>query len=156
MAKTIQIFLKQDVKQLGKAHALVNVKAGYARNYLIPNELAIIVTPSILKQVNRIFKSEQRKLFEVEQSIKNLLTLLQNINKITLKKRIGKHSSIFGTVTDREVALALSDLIEYKIDKKLVELPDVKTTGCYAVKIKLSSNTTARINILILPTTIVS
>ena len=123
---------------------------------MIPKKLAVAVTPSIMKQVERFLEIERQKQIEIEKSVKTTEMLLQTIKKITVKKKIGKDNAIFGTITDRVVSQILSDLINQKIDKKLIEIPDIKTTGCYEVMIKLSSSICVNLDMHILPVTVVN
>ena len=153
---TVQILLKENISQLGKAGNLESVKAGYARNYLIPKKLAVPVTAGIIKQANRLIEFEHKKQAEIERLAIETKQLFQQIGKITLKKKIGKQSAIFGTVTDREVSQLLSNILGKAIDKKHIQLPEIKGTGLYSIQIKLYPGLIAEAELHLLPTTILN
>nr|YP_010336609.1 ribosomal protein L9 [Rhodospora sordida]UNJ15015.1 ribosomal protein L9 [Rhodospora sordida] len=157
MSKTnITVLLKANIKRLGKNGALVKVKPGYARNYLVPKNLAIFATLGVIKQATRILESEQKKEVLAEKSIQDIKMFLEQVHKITFKKKIGKHSSIFGTVTEKEIATLLSQIIGRIIDKKQVEVSEIKTTGKYIVKIKLNYHMVVNLELYVLPTIVLN
>nr|YP_010336413.1 ribosomal protein L9 [Goniotrichopsis reniformis]UNJ14819.1 ribosomal protein L9 [Goniotrichopsis reniformis] len=152
--KNIPILLKSDVSNLGRSGSLIQVKPGYARNYLIPKDIAVFATPRIMKEAQLIFEAEEQKRIFAEQVIKDTCSLLEKVQGITIKKKIGKNDAIFGTVTAQEVANSLSKLSLVEIDKKQIEIPEIKTIGKYPIQIKFNYNLNSCIDLYVLPTAI--
>nr|YP_010338552.1 ribosomal protein L9 [Rhodaphanes brevistipitata]UNJ18502.1 ribosomal protein L9 [Rhodaphanes brevistipitata] len=154
--KTVQVLLKTDIQNVGKVGNLIHVTAGYARNYLIPQNLATFITPGIQKQAEKIAEREKQKEIVAHNQAKEVKSRLEEIKKVTLKKKIGKENAIFGTITDREIASVLLQKIGQDINKKQIEIPDIKTTGKYSIEIKLNANISAILDLYILPIVILN
>ncbi len=151
MAKRVQLVLNQDVSKLGISGDLVEVAPGYARNYLIPQKLAIRATPGILKQVERRREKERQRQLELKQQAQELKTTLENIGGFTIAKQVGEEDAIFGTVTDREVAALIQQAINQEVDRRGITLPDISQTGTYKAEIKLHPEVTAVVEIQVVP-----
>ena len=98
--KTIQVLLRQDVAKLGKNGSIEKVSKGYARNYLLPNKIAVKATSTIIKnaETQALINAEKLKK-EIEQAqLKK--AFVDSIKKITIKKKVGKDNYIFGSVSD--------------------------------------------------------
>lgn len=147
MAKRVQLVLNQDVSKLGISGDLVEVAPGYARNYLIPQKLAIRATPGILKQVERRREQERQRQLELKQQAQELKATLESIGGFTIAKQVGEENAIFGTVTDREVAALIQQAINQEVDRRGITLPDISKTGTYKAEIKLHSEVTAVVEI---------
>lgn len=151
MAKRVQLVLNQDVSKLGISGDLVEVAPGYARNYLIPQKLAIRATPGILKQVERRREKERQRQLELKQQAQELKATLENIGGFTIAKQVGEENAIFGTVTDREVAALIQQAINQEVDRRGITLPDISKTGTYKAEIKLHPEVTAVVEIQVVP-----
>lgn len=151
MAKRVQLVLNQDVSKLGISGDLVEVAPGYARNYLIPQKLAIRATPGILKQVERRREKERQRQLELKQQAQELKATLENIGSLTIAKQVGEENAIFGTVTDREVATLIQQAINQEVDRRGITLPDISKTGTYKAEIKLYPEVTAVVEIQVVP-----
>ncbi len=150
--RNVQVLLRSDVFPLGKAGEIVDVKPGYARNYLFPRQLASRVTAGVLKEQK--MREEQvlaRKAAERQQAI-SYKTALETIGRFTITKTVGENDALFGTVTTEniaEVVLASSGL---DIDRRNVILEDdIKTVGTYSVQVRLHPEVTATLNIVVVP-----
>ncbi len=151
MAKRIQLLLNQDVQKLGKAGEVVEVAPGYARNYLIPQNLAVKTTPGILKAVEYRKQKELDRLATLKQEAESRKTALQTIGRFTIKKQVGEGDAIFGTVTDREVAEAIQAATGQEIDRRGITLPEINKTGFFKAQVKLHADVTADIEIQVAP-----
>lgn len=151
MAKRVQLVLNQDVSKLGKLGDLVEVAPGYARNYLIPQKLAVNATAGILKQVERRREQERQRQLELKQQAQELKTALEKIGSFTITKQVGEENAIFGTVTDREVAALVQQAINQEVDRRGITLPDISQTGTYQAQIKLYPEVTAVVDIQVVP-----
>lgn len=147
MAKRVQLVLNQDVSKLGRSGDLVEVAPGYARNYLIPQKMAVHATPGILKQVERRREQERQRQLELKQQAQELKTTLENVGQLTIAKQVGEEDAIFGTVTDREVAALVQQAINQEVDRRGITLPDISKTGTYKAQIKLHPEVTAVVDI---------
>lgn len=147
MAKRIQLVLNQDVYKLGKTGDLVEVAPGYARNYLLPQGFAIPVTPGVLKQVERRREEERKRLLELKKEAEVQKATLENMGKLTLAKQVGEGDAIFGTVTDREVAELIQAKTNLELDRRGINVPEVRKTGEYTVSIKLHPEVSANVTI---------
>ncbi len=151
MSKRVSILLNKDVVKLGKRGDLVDVAPGYARNYLIPQGFAVVATSGVLRQVEqRREKERQRLLAELEEA-KSRKVALQTINNFIVRKQVGENEAIFGTVTTQEVADIIKQNSGLDIDRKVITLPEIKTTGTFVAHIKLHSEVTADVNIQVMP-----
>ena len=151
MAKRIPVVLNKSVSKLGKNGDLVEVAPGYARNYLIPQGLAAIATPGILRQVEQRKEKERQRLLAEKQEAESRKTALQTIGRFTIRKQVGEKEAIFGTVTTQEVADAIQQMTGLEVDRRGITLPEISKTGFYQAQVKLHPEVTAAIEIQVAP-----
>lgn len=151
MAKRVQLVLNQDVSKLGKTGDLVEVAPGYARNYLVPQGMAVRATAGLLKQVERRREKERLRMLEEKEQAQTRKTALESVGSFTIRKQVGEGDAIFGTVTDPEVVAAILEATNQEIDRRGITLPDIHKTGVYKAEIKLHPEVTAVVNIEVLP-----
>lgn len=151
MAKRVQLVLNQDIKKLGRAGDLVEVAPGYARNYLLPQGLAVRTTPGILRQVERRREAERQRLIEEKQQAQARKTALETVGRFTIAKQVGEGDAIFGTVTDREVADVIQATTNQEVDRRGITLPDISKIGFYKAQIKLHPEVSAEVEIQVIP-----
>jgi large subunit ribosomal protein L9 len=142
----MKVILKEDVKNVGKMGQIVDVADGYARNYLVPRELAVEAN---IKNI-RSLEHEKRIIQEKAKKIKNSAQdLAHKISTITLmiKAKVGEEGKLFGSVTTMDIAeLLKNEGIE--IDKKKISLDEpIKRLGSYSVNVKLHSEISTQVNI---------
>jgi large subunit ribosomal protein L9 len=142
----MKIILKENIENLGKKGDIVNVAAGYGRNYLVPKKMALEITPTNTKMI----EIEQRSLKKgLEKEMKTYQTLIEQLNEValTFERRAGDKDSIFGSVSTADIKDALSNL-NFDIEKKKILLPDpIKKLGNYKVPIKIFHDQTAEISL---------
>ncbi len=131
----MEVILIQDVDNLGAAHEKVNVKNGYARNFLIPGRLAVEASPSNLKQmeerVKQLHKKEEKLMAEINKVIEVL-----KASPLKIGAKTGTSGKIFGSVTSVQLARAIRDQKGYEIDRRRIHIiDDVKELGTYKAKI---------------------
>ncbi len=142
----MQIILLEDVPKLGDMGAVVDVKPGYACNYLIPQGMALLASTgnvSQLRHQQRMIESRKQRLrVEAEQ----VLTKVDNIS-VTVTKKVGENDRLFGSVTNRDIA-ALVKAAGHEVDSKkiLIDGP-LKELGIYKVRIKLHADLIATVNV---------
>ena len=127
----MQVILIQDVDNLGGANELVNVKSGYARNFLIPGKLAVEANPSNLKQMEEKSKQLHKKEAKLLAEVNSVIEVLK-ASPLKIGAKTGTSGKIFGTVTALQITRAIRDQKGYEIDRKRIRIPDeVKELGTY-------------------------
>ena len=143
----MEVILKQDIHSLGYANDIVQVKAGYARNYLIPKGLAITATETSKKVLAENLK---QKSYKEEQIIKEAQTLAKALEGITVNigAKAAETGKIFGSVNNIQIAEAIQEQFNYTIDRKKIALDGemVKELGTYTATIKLHKEVQVVIN----------
>lgn len=152
MAKRVQLVLNRDVSKLGKAGDLVEVAPGYARNYLLPQGIAVRTTPGILKQVERRRELERQRLAELKQQATTQKAALEKLTALSVAKQVGEKDSIFGTVTTQEVAELIQQATGQEIDRRGITLPEIHKLGTYRAEIKLHPDVSASVEIQVVST----
>jgi large subunit ribosomal protein L9 len=142
----MKVLLIQDVRKIGKKGELLEVKEGYARNFLIPNGLAVEASGGAVKQVEEGKKAQERhKQKEVEESQALAGKLKELI--LTIKHKAGEEGRLFGSITSTEIAEALKKR-GIDIDKKRIVLDEpIRLVGVYTVKLKLHTEVTAQLTV---------
>lgn len=142
----MKVILRKDIEQLGKVGQVVDVKDGYAINYLIPRGFAYVAVKGNVKAID-----EEKKVLEKRnlQELKNAQQLAAELEKIsvTIPVQVGEEDKIFGTVTSQMIADALLEK-GHEIDKRKIELEEtIKTLGIYTANIKLHQSVSAKIKV---------
>jgi len=134
----MEVILKQDVEKLGYADEIVKVKDGYARNYLLPQGLAILATVPNRKMLAETIK---QRSYKAEKIRKEAEFLAGKINGLVLKiaQKASEKGTIFGSVNTIAVAQALKDQHDIDIDRKKIILPadHIKALGTYSAQINI-------------------
>lgn len=136
----MQVILKKDVQNLGETGAVINVKDGYARNFLLPQQLAEVATEGALRnrEQNSIrIKAKQEKLHQLalEHAQK-----LEKIGKLELSAKAGESGKLFGTITTKKLAEELLASTGVEVDRKNISLnTPINKVGEYTMLIKLTS-----------------
>jgi len=142
----VKIILLQDYENLGKAYDEVEVKDGYARNFLIPKGIAIKSTKQNLKIIENRLNMQKFKEEKKLRQAKQLAEKLQKIS-LTIPVQVGEEDKVFGSVTSHEIAESLKEK-GFDIDKKNILLEEpIKALGIYDIPIKLHSEVTATIKL---------
>ena len=151
MAKRVKLVLRQDIYKLGKNGDLVEVAPGYARNYLLPQGMAIPVTPGVLKQVERRREEERQRKIEERKQAESTKTALATIGLLRVAKPVGEDDAIFGTVTNRELADVLKEFAGVEVDRADIDVPEISKLGKYEATLKLHAEVTATVNFEVVP-----
>lgn len=144
----MQIILQEDVEKLGHRGDVVTVKPGYARNFLLPNKMAIEATHGNMKALERIRAALSKKTATEMDAAKQQAELL---NAVALKfaRKTGENDQMFGSVTNADVAEALAGH-GFKVDKRQVQLAEaIKTLGEYPVTVKVFRDVTATVKVTV-------
>ncbi|GAA0291055.1 large subunit ribosomal protein L9 [Gracilibacillus halotolerans] len=143
----MKVIFTQDVKGKGKKGEVKNVSDGYARNYLLKNNLAIEATPGNLKGLEAQKKKEQQLEQAEEDKATQLKTTLENI-EVKLKAKAGEGGRLFGSITSKQIADQLKKAHDIKLDKRKIELEQpIRSLGYTNVPVKLHPNVTGTIRV---------
>ena len=143
----MEVILKQDVANLGYANEKVNVKPGYARNYLIPQGMAIPATPANIKVHAESLKQKAFKEDKIRKEAEELSKALSNIT-VKIGAKAAESGRIFGSVNAIQIAQALKDQFNFDIDRKkiIVDHEHIKELGTYKAKVNLHKEVGTEIN----------
>lgn len=145
----MKVILLEDVKGVGKKDDIINANDGYAKNFLFPKRLAVAADTNNLNKVGNIKKLEEEKR---QQQYEEALELAKKIeaNDLNLSMKLGSNGKLFGAVTSKELATALKDKFDIKIDKKKIVLADpIKHLGTQEVGVKIHPKVTAKLKVII-------
>ncbi len=132
----MKVILQTDIEKLGKLGDVVDVKPGYARNYLIPKNLALEATPSNLKLFEQKKKKLQEKLDAIRFKYQEMARRLEELS-LVIKVRVGEGDKLYGSVTSSNIAEELEKQ-GFNIDRKKIELErPIRSLGEYSIPIKL-------------------
>lgn len=132
----MQVILKEDVINLGYKDDVVTVKDGYGRNFLIPTRKAIIASPSAKKVLAENLKQRAHKLAKIKENAQELAAKLEGVS-LTIGAKTSSTGTIFGSVTNIQVAEALAK-VGFEVERKSIYIKDaVKEVGNYKATLKL-------------------
>ena len=140
----MKLILKDDIANLGYKDDVVEVKSGYGRNYLIPQQKAVIATPSALKMLAENQKQRAHKLAKIKADAEAAAAALEGVT-LTIGAKTSSTGTIFGSVNSIQIAEALEKL-GHTVDRKLIYLKDaVKEVGSYKATIKFHKEVSVEI-----------
>lgn len=142
----MKIILRQDHEQLGKLGDIVEVKPGYARNYLIPRKIGYAATPGNLQALEEDKKQHLLRQEKDLHQAEKMVTELEKLS-ITLKVKVGEDEKLFGSVTSQMISEALQEK-GISLDKRSIEIEEpIKALGIYTVNVKLHPNVTGKVKV---------
>lgn len=145
----MKVILLQDVKGSGKAGTVVNVSDGYARNLLIPKGMAKEATPANIRELERINAANAARKAENLESAQEIAKRIESLN-VKIESKGGEGGKLFGSVTNKDISDALKKQHDIEVDrKKFVLDAPIKQTGEHMVEIKLFTDVTARLKVIV-------
>ena len=146
MSSQMQLVLAEDVPHLGHMGDVVTVKAGYARNYLLPRKLAVVATPRNVKQLEHqkrvIAKRAEKRLQDAQAQAERLEGI-----SITIARRVTEEEKLYGSVTPRDIEQALHEE-GLEVDYRKIEVPQaIKNLGVFNVKVHLAPEVKVEIKV---------
>lgn len=145
----MKVILRDDITTLGKAGEAVNVRDGYARNFLVPRHLAYVATPGALKKIEHEMRQRARVIDRERMSAEEYAKRLEPVI-VTVPMRVGDESRLYGSVT----AQMLSDNLErqgFDIDRRMIHMEEpIRTLGSHEVSVRLKHGVTGkfRVNVI--------
>ncbi|MCW3787598.1 50S ribosomal protein L9 [Plebeiibacterium sediminum] len=142
----MEVILKDDVANLGHANDIVKVKAGYGRNYLIPQGLAVLATPSAIKVHEENLRQRAHKLEKIKNDALELAQKMEGIS-LTIGAKTSTTGKIFGSVNTIQIAEAL-EKAGYTVERKNISIKEdqVKEIGKYVATVKLHREVKVEVN----------
>jgi large subunit ribosomal protein L9 len=146
----MKVILTDDVKGLGQRGDVVNVAAGYARNFLLPKEFAYLATPGNIKRLDQEKKRYDARMAKERDAALVVAKAIEG-TRLVLKKKAGEHDTLYGTVTSTELAEALKAR-GITVDKRRIELEEpIKRLGEHTVHVKLFKDVTVGVTVEVRP-----
>ena len=145
----MRIILLKDFETLGEAGSQLEVKPGYARNFLIPTGVALKATKQNMKKFEEIAKQKKNKLVRALKSSQELADKLKTLS-LTIPVKVGEDDKIFGSVTSQMIAEQLQEK-GYEIDKRQIQLEEpIKALGIYDIPVRLHSEITTSVKLWVI------
>jgi large subunit ribosomal protein L9 len=146
----MKVILQQEVKKLGRKGEIIEVAEGYARNYLLPHKLALPATSDTVNIIKQQKAAEERRTQRQQDEAKLLAAELAKV-KVTIPVKTGEGGRMFGSVTAKDIADALTAQHKIDIDKRKIELKDAfKAIGTYTVTVKVHPEVTTQIEVQVI------
>ncbi len=146
----MEIILLTDVEKLGLKGEVVDVKRGYARNYLLPRRLAEVATPRRVAEVQRLETERARhEARTAEQAAEVADTLSKTVLRFEVKS--GPTGSLFGSVTPTDIAEELWRTRKVRVDRRKIDLDVIKRIGRYTIPVHVFEGVTAEVKTLVVP-----
>jgi len=144
-----QAILLKDVEDLGVAGDAVDVSPGYLRNYLVPRKLAQPATDASLQEAKRRREAAERAAQEAADRAEETAALLAK-TVLTIQHRAGEDGKLYGSVTNAEIAEAISEARGLRVDRKKIRLEEpIREVGTYMIEIEVSGGATARVKTIV-------
>jgi large subunit ribosomal protein L9 len=144
-----QAILLQDVDTLGERGAVVDVAAGYLRNYLLPRKLAEPATAGSIKVAQRRREDAEKALREAEERARESASVLGR-TVLTISQQAGDDGRLFGSVTTQDIADAIRDARGIKVDRRKIHLDDpIRNIGTYMVVVEITEEVTAAVKTMV-------
>lgn len=141
----MKVLLLQDVEKLGAEGEIVTIRDGYGRNFLIPQGLARLATPGVVKAWQEERRQAARKLMQAKADAERLAAELEGM-EVVIKAKVGAENRIFGSVTGQQIALELATR-GFQIDRRRIDLEDIRMLGVYTAHIKLHTEVHATLKV---------
>jgi len=146
----MEIILKKDVQNLGEAGDMLQVKDGYARNYLFPNNLAELATKGAVKNREQNLARIKAKQEKMHNEALELAKRIEELGKLEFSAKAGESGKLFGTITTKKLAEELFEKLGTEIDKKELTLnAPINKVGEYELTIKLTSKVKTQLAVVV-------
>ena len=145
----MKVILLENVKSLGKKGEIVNVNDGYARNFILPKKLGVEATGKNLNDLKLQKNNEKKVAQENLDAAKELAAELSAV-KVELAIKVGEGGRTFGSVSSKEIVVAVKDQMQLDIDKKKIQLKEsIKSLGTHIVTVKLHPEVSAELKVVV-------
>jgi large subunit ribosomal protein L9 len=144
----MKVLLIKDVYKLGRAGEVKKVAAGYGRNFLLPQGLAMLATAGALKQAEKIGSKAQVRRTELNSELKDLA---EHINGVTLTfaAKAGETGKLYGSITTSDVAVAIQEKTRYEVKKQQIDMQPIRNLGEFTAHVRLTMDLVPEIKIIV-------
>jgi len=143
----MEVILKEHVDNLGRRGDVVKVTAGYARNYLLPRKLALVVNEGNRRQVEKERRLAEARELEETQAAESFAGRLTEV-EVVLARKVGENDVLYGSVTASDIVHALAAQHQIEVDRRKIQLPEpIKELGAFTVAAKIHREVTAQITV---------
>jgi large subunit ribosomal protein L9 len=147
----MQAILLKDVESLGERGTVIDVSAGYLRNYLIPRKLAEPATAGAIEAAARRREAAERALHDAEERAQENANVLGR-TVLTIPQQAGDDGRLFGSVTTQDIVDAIRDARGIRVDRRKVHLEEpIRHTGTYMVVVEVADGVTAAVKTMVVP-----
>ena len=145
----MKVILLENVKSLGKKGEIVNVNDGYARNFILPKKLGVEATGKNLNDL-KLQKNNEKKVAQENLDAAKELAAELSAGKVELAIKVGEGGRTFGSVSSKEIAVAVKDQMQLDIDNKKIQLKEsIKSLGTHIVTVKLHPEVSAELKVVV-------
>ena len=145
----MKVILLENVKSLGKKGEIVYVNDGYARNFILPKKLGVEATGKNLNDL-KLQKNNEKKVAQENLDAAKELAAELSAGKVELAIKVGEGGRTFGSVSSKEIAVAVKDQMQLDIDKKKIQLKEsIKSLGTHIVTVKLHPEVSAELKVVV-------
>lgn len=146
----MEVILREDIDKVGARGSVVKVAGGYARNYLLPQRLAVLATEANKKIVEQERDAYLRREAKAKSESEDLGHMLDKVT-VTIRQRVGENNQLFGSVTAKDISDALAAQ-NYHIERRKVQLEEpIRTLGEHEVTLRLHREVTTQIKVIVEP-----
>ena len=147
----MKVILLENLRNVGSIGDIIDVKRGYAKNFLISKKKALFASKENISEVEKIKKDLSKKDLEKKKDAKSIQDKIQN-KEFIIKKLCNETKELYGSVTPTEISKTLKNEINYEINPSQIQpLNEIKSIGTFKVLINLHSEVQSRISIKVLP-----
>lgn len=150
--KNTKIILTHDVPNLGSSGDVVTVRAGYARNLLIPRKMAERWSPKAQRQIDQMLAARRRREIASAEDARAVRDAIEEGGNIEIFKRAGDNDLLFGSVSAREIAEAIHEQLHQTVDRRKIQIKQpLKAVGTYTVQVGLHEDVSVEVTIDVKP-----
>ncbi len=144
----MKVLLLKDVYKLGRAGDIKKVADGYGRNYLLPQGLAALATPGMLKQADRIREKATEERARLNQELSSVAEVLEGL-ELVFPVKAGEMGRLYGSVTTSMIADAIQEKSELAVDRQQIDCQPIKTLGVHEVDVRLTVDLVPQIKVVV-------
>ena len=144
----MKVLLIKDVYKLGRAGEVKKVAAGYGRNYLLPQGLAVLATAGALKQAEKIGSQAQVRRTELNSELKDLAGHINGVT-LTFAAKAGETGKLYGSITTNDVAAAIQEKTRYEVKKQQIDMQPIRNLGEFTAYVRLTMDLVPEVKIIV-------
>ena len=144
----MKVLLIKDVYKLGRAGEVKKVAAGYGRNYLLPQGLAVLATAGALKQAERIGSQAEVRRTELNSELKDLAGHINGVT-LTFAAKAGETGKLYGSITTNDVAAAIQEKTRFEVKKQQIDMQPIRNLGEFTAYVRLTMDLVPEVKIIV-------